>query len=682
MAADGAKKVEAEMEDLVKNDMINSWMGFKGPEGFWDGRVVTNGIDGFFKISRRGSTIMTEIRAGTASFMTLCYILAVHPRILSESGGPCVCGAETAADPDCVFYDGVYAECVEDFRRELVTVTAAASCIACVSMGLFGNLPFLLAPGMGLNAYFTYDVVGFHGTGKVKWRTAMAAIFIEGIIFMLLTISGLRLAFARAIPNCIKVATTGGIGFFLAHLGLQTAEGIGLVVTDVATGVTLGGCPPAARSYATYPPSPVTADAYTCDNSPGSQMTSATTWLGIMTLCIIGIMLKRGIRGGIIIGILGATFLSWIPGTLVSYWSDSVYPLGGGNGLEGGKYRWEYFKQVVKLERIDMAGAQMDFDFSNPQLGIALFTFLYVDLLDTTGTLFAMAKFMNIIQPDGKFEGDQKAFMVDGFSTMIGAVLGTSPVTTFIESAPGIEAGGRTGLTAIWAGFLFFLSLFFAPLLASIPPWATGPALIVVGAMMMRGLVNINWYNHGEAIPAWHHRRPLRLRRTQRLRLAPRLCLRPLARPRRPRGPHRHRRRPGGRLREDRRLPRGAPRPRHRDARRPGGGGPRARPPRVPPAHDGRRRPALRVAPHGVPPRHGVPDGHGGVRPRHDASPGLRVLSGGLRLGSSLSPLFQRAGALFLFRTSAVLRRLAFSSGGWRLLRARLIASVALCARV
>uniref|UniRef100_A0A7S0U1C1 Xanthine/uracil/vitamin C permease n=2 Tax=Hemiselmis andersenii TaxID=464988 RepID=A0A7S0U1C1_HEMAN len=500
---EAAKKVEAELEDLVKNDMINSWMGFKGPEGFWDGRVVTNGIDGFFKISKRGSTIMTEIRAGTASFMTLCYILAVHPRILSESGGPCVCGAETAADPDCVFYDGVYAECVEDFRRELVTVTAAASCIACVTMGLFGNLPFLLAPGMGLNAYFTYDVVGFHGTGKVKWRTAMAAIFIEGIIFMLLTISGLRLAFAKAIPSCIKVATTGGIGFFLAHLGLQTAEGIGLVVTDVATGITLGGCPPAARSYATYPPSPVTADAYTCDNNPGSQMTSATTWLGIMTLCIIGILMKRGIRGGIIIGILMATFISWIPNTLVSYWSDSVYPLGGGGGLQGGEYRWNYFKQVVKVERIQMAGAQMDFNFNDPNLGIALFTFLYVDLLDTTGTLFAMAKFMNIIQPNGKFEGDQKAFMVDGFSTMIGAVLGTSPVTTFIESAPGIEEGGRTGLTAIWSGFLFFISLFFAPLLASIPPWATGPALIVVGAMMMRGLVNINWYNHGEAIPAF-----------------------------------------------------------------------------------------------------------------------------------------------------------------------------------
>jgi AGZA family xanthine/uracil permease-like MFS transporter len=501
---DPGKKVEAELQDLVQNDMIKSWMGFKGPEGFWDGRVITNGIDGFFKISKRGSTIWTEIRAGTASFMTLCYILAVHPRILSESGGPCVCGAETSSDPDCVFYDSVYLQCVEDFRRELVTVTAVSSCIACCTMGLFGNLPFLLAPGMGLNAYFTYDVVGFHGTGKVKWRTAMAAIFIEGIIFMLLTISGLRLAFARAIPSCIKVATTGGIGFFLAHLGLQTAEGIGMVVTDVATGITLGGCPPKDRSYATYPPSPVTADAYTCDGSPGSQMTSATTWLGIMTLCIIGILLKRGLRGAIIIGVLGATFLSWIPGTLVSYWSDDVYPLGGGAGLKGGEYRWNYFKQVVKVEEIKMAGGQMDFDFSDPNLGIALFTFLYVDLLDTTGTLFAMAKFMNIIDDEtGKFEGDQKAFMVDGFSTMIGAVLGTSPVTTFIESAPGIEEGGRTGLTAVWSGFLFFISLFFAPLLASVPPWATGPALIVVGAMMMRGLVNINWYQHGEAIPAF-----------------------------------------------------------------------------------------------------------------------------------------------------------------------------------
>jgi len=493
-------KPDEEIKEFFE-EAKSTWMGFKGPRGFWDGRTL-NGIDGFFKITERGSTVWTEIRAGTASFMTMCYILAVHPRIVSESGGPCTCSAATADDFGCVFYDESYLMCIEDFRRQLVTVTALSSMIACVCMGVFGNLPFMLAPGMGLNAYFTYDVVGFHGTGKVKWSIAMAAIFIEGIIFMLLTVTGLRLAFAKAIPTSVKTATTGGIGFFLAHLGLQTAEGIGLVVTDIATGITLGGCPPSARTYAEY--DGLTADAYTCDGMGVSEvMRSSTTWLGIMTLFIIGVLLKRNFRGGIIYGVLIATFISWIPGTLVSYWSDDVYPLGGGAGLAGGEYRWNYFKQVAKVEPMTLTANRMDFDFSSPALGIALFTFLYVDLLDTTGTLFAMAKFAKITDAKGGFEGDQKAFMVDGFATMIGAVLGTSPVTTYIESAPGIEAGGRTGLTAVWGGFLFFLSVFFAPLLASVPPWATGPALIVVGAMMMRGLVDINWMNHGEAIPAF-----------------------------------------------------------------------------------------------------------------------------------------------------------------------------------
>jgi len=156
--------------------------------------------------------------------------------LLSESGGPCTCSAATADDFACRFYDSQYEQCVEDFRRELITVTAVAAFVGCLMMGGLANLPFALAPGMGLNAYFTYDVVGFRGTGSVPWRTAMAAVFIEGIIFFILAITGLRIKFAKAIPSSVKLATTGGIGFFLAHLGLQTAEGIGLVVTDVATG--------------------------------------------------------------------------------------------------------------------------------------------------------------------------------------------------------------------------------------------------------------------------------------------------------------------------------------------------------------------------------------------------------------------------------------------------------------
>lgn len=315
----------------------------------------------------------------------LCYILAVNSRLLSESGGYCTCSEATADDFACVFYDDEYALCVEEFRRQLITATALSSFIACVAMGFGANLPFALAPGMGLNAYFTYDVVGYHGTGKVKWQTAMAAIFIEGLLFVVLAVTGLRTKLAKAIPESVRIATTGGIGMFLAHLGLQTAEGIGLVVTDVATGVTLGGCPPDKRVYATYG-SPVTADAYTCDVN-GGQMESATTWIGIVTIALIAIMLKRKITGAIIIGMTFCTVISWFKGTKVSYFEDDVYPLAGGAGAAGGEYRWEYFKKVAHVETLDDVWFRWDFkDMHGAELGVALITFLYVDLLDTTGT--------------------------------------------------------------------------------------------------------------------------------------------------------------------------------------------------------------------------------------------------------------------------------------------------------
>ncbi len=205
-----------------------------------------------------------------------------------------------------------------------------------------------------------------------------------------------------------------------------------------------------------------------------------------------------------------ATFISWIPNTRVSYWSDDVYALGGGGGKGGGAYRWEYFTKVVKLEPINMAGVgggSFSFDWakasSGGQLALAIFTLLYVDLIDTTGTLFAMAKFANLLQPNGDFPGSTMAFSADALATSFGALMGTSPVTTYIESAPGIEEGGRTGLTAIFVGLMFVVSIFFAPLIANIPPWATGPALIVVGAMMMKGLTLIDWNDYSEAIPAF-----------------------------------------------------------------------------------------------------------------------------------------------------------------------------------
>ena len=218
-------------------------------------------------------------------------------------------------------------------------------------------------------------------------------------------------------------------------------------------------------------------------------MTSSTTWLGLMTLMFISVLLLRGVKGAIIIGVMIATFISWLPDTRVSYWDDNVEPLGGGAGKGGGEYRFDYFKKVVKVEPMDMTAGKFDFDWAGGKIVEALFIFFFVDFMDTTGTLFSMASFAKLIDPVTKdFEGSTQAFMVDGLATSFGAVLGTSPVTTYIESAPGIAEGGKTGLTALVVGFYFLLSIFFAPLLASVPPWATGPALIAVGAMMMKVL--------------------------------------------------------------------------------------------------------------------------------------------------------------------------------------------------
>eukprot|EP00293_Proteomonas_sulcata_P003628 CAMPEP_0184327688 /NCGR_PEP_ID=MMETSP1049-20130417/143218_1 /TAXON_ID=77928 /ORGANISM="Proteomonas sulcata, Strain CCMP704" /LENGTH=662 /DNA_ID=CAMNT_0026649953 /DNA_START=20 /DNA_END=2008 /DNA_ORIENTATION=+ len=458
-------------------------------------------ISNYFGINRRGSTFATEIRAGITTFLTMSYVLAVNSRIISESGGPCECPAATIDDPACVFYDPEYAQCVEEFRREMVTVTALSAMVGCFLMGFGANLPLALAPGMGMNAYFTYDVVGFHGTGNVKWDVAMAAIFIEGLIFVFLTITGLRKMLVYYLPECIKTAMTGGIGLFLAHLGLQTAEGIGLVVADIATAITLGGCPEANRTYAMY--DGLSADAYTCDNYPGSKMTSATTYLGIITVILIGVLLKRNIKGAIILGVAFACIISWFKNSKVSYFEDDVYAAGGGDGLSGGEYRWRYFKQVVKLETLEMSAGQMNFSSGSASLATALITFLYVDLLDTTGTLIAMTKFAGLMDEDGHFENENYAFLVDGSATTIGACLGSSPVTTFIESGSGIEEGGRTGLTALVCGVLYFISIFFAPILASLPPWSTGPALIVVGSMMMKAVTTIEWGDYGQAIPSF-----------------------------------------------------------------------------------------------------------------------------------------------------------------------------------
>jgi AGZA family xanthine/uracil permease-like MFS transporter len=444
----------------------------------------------FFELGDRKSTLTTEIKAGTATFLTMAYILAINPRILSDSGGSCV-------PPDGNIFAPEYETCLEEIRRQYVTSTALGSFVGCLLMGLFANLPIALAPGMGMNAYFTYNVVGWRGTGPVDYEAALTAVIIEGCIFFVLAVTGIRFTIAKLIPEPIKLATAPAIGAFLAHLGLQTAEGLGIVVSDIATAVTLGGCPEAFRTpIVAYDDACqndgicVFSDAYTCDVL-GTPMTSATTWLGLLGMMIMAIMLAYKRNSGIIVGILFVTIISWFRNTPVTFFPDN----------ETGDARFDYFTKIVSIEPIDKVTAQ--FSGSLSSAGVALATFFFVDFLDTTGTMLAVVSPIGISDENGDFPRSRQAFAVDAIATIFGSVFGLSPITSYIESAAGVEAGGRTGLTAIVCAFYFLISIFFAPILSSVPAWATGGALIIVGSLMCRTLVNIQWNKIDHALTAF-----------------------------------------------------------------------------------------------------------------------------------------------------------------------------------
>jgi len=454
-------------------------------------------IGKYFKLNERGSNLTTEFRGAAATFLSMAYILAVNPRILADSGGPC--------DPDDypaggIFSDG-YAVCMEDVKKQFITATAIVSIFGTLLMGLTANLPIALSCGMGMNAYFTYDVVGWRGTGDISYNQALTAILIEGCIFFVLAVTGIRGFVVKLIPECVRFATPAGIGFFLVHLGLQTAEGIGVVVGDIATAVTLGGCPLENRiPMVAYDEDCETlgicvfSDTYTCDVLDG-KMTGATTWLGIVGGLIMVILMCYKVQSSFIVGILFVTIISWFKGTDVSYFEDDVFNIGG-----TGEARFDYFSKIVSIEGLDKIAGQ----YSSEVKGIAtaLFTFLYVDFLDTSGTLFGLANQMDIVDENGDFPGSKYAFSSDALATIFGSALGVSPATSYIESAAGVEAGARTGLSSVFIAFFFFLSIFFAPILASIPPWAAGPALILSGAAMTKPLLKVNWYDPCDAAAA------------------------------------------------------------------------------------------------------------------------------------------------------------------------------------
>ena len=398
-------------------------------------------LEKLFKLKENKTDVKTEILAGVTTFMTMAYILAVNPSILGDAG------MNTNA---------------------VLLATAIASFIGCICMAFMANYPFALAPGMGLNAYFAYTVC--IGMG-VSWQTALLAVFVEGIVFIVLSLTNVREAIFNAIPLTLKTAVSAGIGLFIAFIGLQNAK---IVVNSDATLVT----------YQAF--------------KANFSTEGITALLAIIGVLITAYLVIKKVKGDIFIGII----VTWVLGMLCQ--AIGIYvpnPEAGWYSLfPNFSAGWDFASLGETF------GAVFKADFS--EIGIAnfivvVFAFLFVDIFDTLGTLIGVASKADMLDKDGKLPKIKGALMADAVATTSGAVLGTSTVTTFVESASGVAAGGRTGLTAIVTGLLFLLSIVFSPLFLSIPSFATAPALIIVGFYMMCNVVKINFNDYIEAIPAY-----------------------------------------------------------------------------------------------------------------------------------------------------------------------------------
>lgn len=374
-------------------------------------------LERVFGLRRNGTTVATELGAGLATFLTMAYIVVVNPAILAEAGVP--------------FEGALFATC-------------AAAAAATLVMGLVANYPFALAPGMGLNAYFAYGVVGALG---VPWQTALGAVFLSGVLFVALTISRVRALIVDAIPAPLKSATAAGIGLFIAFLGLRNA---GLVAPSEATLVTLG------------------------------DVGSAGTLLALAGLVTTAALVARNVRGAILLGIAGVAVGAFLLGLAAPPSGIVSLPAPGETFLA-----------------LDIRGA----------LGLGLlevvFVFLFVDMFDTVGSLTGLAHQAGVVGSDGRIPRVNRALLADSTGTILGSLLGTSTVTTYIESAAGIGEGGRTGLTAVTVAVLFLIAAFLSPLAAAIPSLATAPALIVVGALMMGAARGVAWGDMTDALPAF-----------------------------------------------------------------------------------------------------------------------------------------------------------------------------------
>lgn len=403
-------------------------------------------LEKLFHLKENNTTVKTEILAGITSFMTMAYILAVNPSILAAAG----------MDQGAVF-----------------TATALASLLGTLCMALFANYPFALAPGMGLNAYFAYTVV--IGMGY-SWQTALAAVFVEGVIFIILSVTNVREAIFNAIPANLKVAVSVGIGLFIAFIGLQNAK----IVIGGSTLVQL-------FSVAKY-------NEVNGVNATFNDV-GITVLLAIIGVIITAILVVKNVKGNILWGIL----ITWVLGIICQL--TGVYvpnaELGFYNLLPD-------FSNGISIPSLAPVFCKMDFSgILSLNFIVVIFSFLFVDLFDTIGTLIGVSSKAGMLDENGKLPRIKGALLADAVATTAGAALGTSTTTTFVESASGVSEGGRTGLTSVTTAVLFGLSLLLSPIFLAIPSFATAPALIIVGFYMLTNVVNIDFSDYSEAIPCF-----------------------------------------------------------------------------------------------------------------------------------------------------------------------------------
>ena len=399
-------------------------------------------LEKVFKLSKNGTTVKTEAMAGLTTFMTMAYILAVNPSILGDAG----------MDPTAV-----------------LLATAIASFIGTACMAFMANLPFALSAGMGLNAYLAYTVVLGYG---YSWQVALLAVFVEGLIFVVLSLTNVREAIFNAIPLTLKRGVSVGIGLFIAFIGLQNA---GLAV-DASTLVTITSF---TENFSTH---------------------GICALLAVIGLLITAILHIRQVKGSILIGILA----TWVLGIICQL--TGVYTPAPADGFYSLIPTSVISVDFSKLGETFGQCFNVDFSMVKPlDFVVVIFAFLFVDIFDTLGTLIGVATKAKMLDEDGHLPGIKPALMADAIGTATGAVLGTSTVTTFVESASGVSAGGRTGLTALVTGGLFLLATLFAPLFTTIPSFATAPALIMVGFLMVSSVTEIRFDddNLTEAIPAY-----------------------------------------------------------------------------------------------------------------------------------------------------------------------------------